>query len=148
VTAPATLVPPGPLNVKVEALMVAGFMALLNTAVISTGLALGQTPTLPSGGVTKITVGGVRGAPGFDALEFLSGSPHPAKTTANRNAGIQILLTFNVRISFSSSPSWKAFSTSIISPEIWGFTGCLLEDSNPYTPYAYNNLSISPSVLY
>ncbi len=89
--------------------MVAGFIALLNTAVISTGLALGQTPTLPSGGVTKITVGGVRGAPGFDALEFLSGSAAPSHYDGQKDAGIQILLTFNVRISFSSSPRYQAF---------------------------------------
>jgi hypothetical protein len=78
-------------------------MALLNTAVITTGLALGHTPVLPSGGVTEVTVGAVRGSPGFDALEFLSGSPHPPTRAASTNAAIHILLTINLRIGFSSS---------------------------------------------
>lgn len=115
VTAPATLAAPGPPNVKVEVLIVAGFIALLNTAVITTGLALGQTPTLPSGGVTKVTVGGVRGSPGFPVPGLLLVPQHPANTMASRNAGFEILL-IKLRISFSSSPSCKAFSTAIFGP--------------------------------
>jgi hypothetical protein len=84
--------------------IVAGFIALLNVAVITA--MLGQTRVEPFGGVTEVTVGGVRGLPVPFAA---SGSPHPANATAKRNAGIQILLTFNVRISFSSSRSYKAF---------------------------------------
>jgi hypothetical protein len=98
-------------------------MALLNTAVIITGLALGHTPVLPFGGVTEVTVGGVRGAPGFDAVEFLSGSPQPRTATASKNASIQILPTFNFRISFSSLPSCKAFQTVSSRPKESSFTG-------------------------
>jgi hypothetical protein len=47
---------PGPVNVKVVALIVAGFMATLKVAVT---IVLGQTPTAPARGVTEITVGGV-----------------------------------------------------------------------------------------
>jgi len=105
-TVPVTF-PPGPLKVNVEAgeLIVAGFMALLNVAVITARL--GQTRVEPFGGVTEVTVGGVRGLPGFPG--FLSASLHPATRTASRNAEIQTLLTINLRISFSSSPSYKAF---------------------------------------
>src|SRR5437868_709091 len=94
--------------------MVAGFIALLKVAV-TTGV-LGQTRVEASGGVTNVTVGGVSGSPGFPAP--LSGSPHPARRTANRNAKsaeIQILLKFNLRIRFSSSslPTDKAFNASM-----------------------------------
>jgi hypothetical protein len=80
--------------------MVAGFIALLKVAVITAGL--GQTKVEASGGVTEVMVGGVRGSPGFPALV----PQHPVRTTANvnaKNAEIQILLTFNLRIRFSSS---------------------------------------------
>jgi hypothetical protein len=43
--------------------MVAGFIALLKVAV--TTAVLGQTRVEASGGVTKVTLGGVRGSPGF-----------------------------------------------------------------------------------
>jgi hypothetical protein len=106
-TVPATL-PLGAVKVNVAGLIVAGFIALLNVAVITARL--GQTRVEPSGGVTEVTVGGVKGLPGFPG--FLSASPHPTITTADRNAAIQILLTFDLRISFSSSPSYKAFNTA------------------------------------
>jgi hypothetical protein len=63
-------------KVNVEVLMVAGFIALLNTAVIM--VALGHTPTLPLTGVTRITVGGVWGAVGIPAFLLLFGLQHPA----------------------------------------------------------------------
>jgi hypothetical protein len=85
----------------VVVLIVAGFMGLLNAALIMA--VLGQTSVEPSGGVSEVTVGAVRGAPGFPAPAFLSESPQPAMKTANRNAGIQILPSFNVRMSVSWS---------------------------------------------
>ena len=103
-TVPDT-VPPLEVKVNVAALIVIGFIALLNVAVITA--LLGQSPF---GRVTD-TVGRVNGEVAPPVL--LSGSPHPAITTASRNAGIQILLTFNLRISFSSSPSYKAFHASM-----------------------------------
>jgi hypothetical protein len=106
-TVPVTA-PPGPVKVNVEVLIVAGFIALLNIAVII--VTLGQTTVEPAVGVSEVTVGAVRGLPGPPPL---SESPHPAARTANRNAEIQILLTFNLRISFSSSPSDKAFHASM-----------------------------------
>ena len=105
-TVPVTA-PPGPVKVNVAVLIVAGFIALLNVALITA--MLGQTRVKPAVGVTEATVGVVRGLPGPPAV---SGSPHPATRAANRNAGIQILLTFSLRISFSSSPSDKAFHAS------------------------------------
>jgi hypothetical protein len=96
--------PPGPVKVNVAVLSVLGFIALVNVAVITT--VLGQRTAEPSSGVTEVTVGGVRGSLGPLALSV---SPHPTSAAAKKNAGIQILLTFNVRISFSSSPSYKAF---------------------------------------
>jgi hypothetical protein len=104
VTAPATLVEPW-VNVKVVALIVAGFMALLNVALMTTGVP--HVKVEPASGFMEVTAGGVRGLPGFPT--FGSESPQPAIRTANRNAGIQILLTFKLRMSFSSSPSYKAF---------------------------------------
>src|SRR5258708_1378191 len=85
-------------------LIVAGFIALLNVAVITAGV--GQTRVEPAAGVSEVTVGGGSGSPGLPAFPFLSESPPPATTrTPSRNAEIQMLLTFNLRISFSSSPS-------------------------------------------
>jgi hypothetical protein len=67
-------------------LIVAGFIALVNIAVTTV---LGQSPEDPLAGSTDAvtTVGGIK--LGFVAL-FLSGSPHPAITMANRNARIPI----------------------------------------------------------
>jgi hypothetical protein len=107
-TVPATLAPVGSAKVNVAVLIVIGFIALVNVAVIA-GVALGQATVEPTGGVTKPagTVGGVKGL--LELPAPLSESPHPATKTASRNAGIQILLTINLRISFSSSPSGNAF---------------------------------------
>ena len=112
-TVPVTFAPlEATAKVNVEVLIVVAFIALLNVAVIIA--TLGQTRVEPSGGVTEVTVGGVKGLPGFPG--FLSASPHPTITTADRNAAIQILLTFDLRISFSSSPSCKAFNTANSRP--------------------------------
>jgi hypothetical protein len=46
----------------------------------------------------------------------LSESLHPAMTAAKKNARIQVLPTFNLRISFSSSPRDKAFNTAHTHP--------------------------------
>jgi len=73
---------------------------LLNVAVITAWM--GQTRVEPAAGVTDVTVGGVSGSRGFPAFAFLSESLHPATRAATRNAEIQMLLTFNLRISFSS----------------------------------------------
>jgi len=112
-TVPVTL-PLGALKVNVVVLIVAGFIALLNVAVIIA--TLGQTMELPFGGVTVVTVGGVRGSPGFPVPALLPEPQHPAITTVNRNARIQVLPTFNLRISFSSSPRDKAFNTARTHP--------------------------------
>jgi hypothetical protein len=62
----------------------------------------GQTAIDAFNGVTDVTVGGVRGAPGLPVPAFLSGSLHPIAKTVSRNAETQILLTINLRIRFSS----------------------------------------------
>ena len=95
-------------TVKVVVLMVAGFIALLNVALMRV---VGQGVEAAAGR-TDVTVGGVSWPPGFPAFPFLSGSPHPTTKTASRNAEIQILLTFNLRISFPSSPGDKAAQTA------------------------------------
>lgn len=117
-TVPDTLGPLGPAKVNVAVLIVVEFIALLNVAVI-TGV-LGQTTAEPVGGVMEVTVGGVRGdvAPPVAPPVLLSASPHPAIPRANRNAGIKILLTLNLRISFSYSPSCKAFYTAHSNPDV------------------------------
>src|SRR5436305_8594667 len=69
--------------------MVAGFIALLNVALIMA--VLGQTPTLPFSGVTEVTVGGVPGEPAAAAF-CLSGSLHPMAKMRSRNAVNRILL--------------------------------------------------------
>jgi hypothetical protein len=108
-------------------LIVAGFIALLNVAVISP--LLGQTPVEPASGVTAVTVGGVREGGGPPLLE--SGSPHPVIPTVNRNAVIQTWLIFNLRISFSSLPSYNASSAATVAAaaekhETPGFAGFLV----------------------
>jgi hypothetical protein len=99
VTTPATLVAPV-VKVKVVVLIVAGFMALLKDALMTT--AVPQVRVEPERGFTDVTWGGVRGLPGFPAPGFASESPQPAMAMASKRTGIQILLTFNLRISFSS----------------------------------------------
>ena len=103
VTCPETFVVPGPVNVKVVVVIVAGFIALLNVAVMR--IVLGQTRVDPSTGVTEVTVGTVRGSDGLPVPAFLSGSPQPAITMANKNTGIQILQPIKLNISFSPSES-------------------------------------------
>jgi len=109
VTTPTTLVEPVA-NVKVVVLIVAGFMALLKVALMTTGLP--HVKVEPLSGFTEVTAGGVSGLPGFPAPEFASGSPQPASRPANRIAGIQTLVDFNLRISFSPSTRYQAFPTA------------------------------------
>src|SRR3984893_679633 len=99
------LVPPGPAKVNVVVLSVAGFIALLNVAVMTA--VVGQMRVEAFGGVSLVTVGGVVGAPAFAAPEFLSMSPHPATRTASSNAKIQILPIIKLRISCSSLPATR-----------------------------------------
>ena len=66
VTTPSTLTPPGPVNVKVVALMLFGSIAWLNFAVITA--LLGQTKAEPSIGLTEITVGSVESNGHVDAF--------------------------------------------------------------------------------
>lgn len=102
-TVPVTFAPPV-VKVKVAVLIVAGFIVLVNVALIIA--TLGHTRVDPFRGVTEVTVGGVRAEPGPPLIA--SGSLHPEITTASRNAGIKILLIFKLRISFSSSHASKA----------------------------------------
>jgi hypothetical protein len=95
-TVPMTAVPPVA-NLKVPVLIVEGFIALLKVAVTT---APWQMPVAAPAGTTETTVGGVVGEVGPPAV--LSGSPQPANAAVKRNAGIQILPTFDLRISFSS----------------------------------------------
>jgi hypothetical protein len=82
-------------------LIVTGFIGLLNVAAMMT--LFGQTGVAGSGGVNDTTVGGVSGATGFPAPEFLPSSPHPATNPIIRNAMTHIIRTVNLRISFSYS---------------------------------------------
>jgi len=109
-TLPVTL-PPLEVKVNVEVLIVAGFMALLKTAVTT---ALGHIPEDPFGGSTDgaSTVGAAKGEPGFPTPAFLSESPHPAARMASRSAENKIPFTVNLRMSFSSSANLKALQTS------------------------------------
>jgi hypothetical protein len=59
VTVPLTEVPPGPVTVKVEELIVAAFIAWLKVAVRADVTA---TPVAALRGVTDVTVGGTGGA--------------------------------------------------------------------------------------
>lgn len=101
------MVAPAAVNAKVVVVRVAGFIGLLKVAVMTA--VLGQTSVEPFGGVTVITVGGVRGSPGLPVPARLSESPQPAIRTANKSAGIQTLETFSMRICISSSPSHNPF---------------------------------------
>jgi hypothetical protein len=80
---PATGAEAGPVSVKVVALMVDGFMALLKVAVTA---ALAQAPLAPLGGATEITAGAV--TPGL--LPLLSESPHPVAKMRSNSAAYQI----------------------------------------------------------
>jgi hypothetical protein len=88
-------------------LIVAGFIALLNVAVIT--VVLEEARVKPFGGVTEVTLGGVSGSLGFPAFAFLSKSPHPATRATNMNATNDIFPVLNLRISISCSLGGKAF---------------------------------------
>jgi hypothetical protein len=92
----------------VATLIVAGFIGLLNVAVITA--VFGQTRIDPARGVTAVTAGGVSGSPGPPIPAFLSGSPQETITTANKNAGNKILNNLKFRISFFPSPSFIEWS--------------------------------------
>jgi hypothetical protein len=85
--------------VKVEVFNVAGFIGLLNVALMIE--LFGQTPVLAVGGVTAVTVGGAIGLPGLIAM-FASGSPHPAITTNRANDHNHFLFSLRLCICFSS----------------------------------------------
>lgn len=92
--------PPGPARVKVIELIVVGFIATLKLAVTNwvTG-----TPVARFAGFVEVTVG---------TMSTVCSRPHPDIAKVSRNAGIQVLPTCNMRISFSSSPSYKTFKTA------------------------------------
>jgi hypothetical protein len=92
VTSPATAVPVGPVNVKVVALMVAGFIALLKAAVTIVSV---QAPVEPLSGATVVTKGGVR--PAFAPV--LSGSLHAVAIMSSKNDVKQIVFAPYLRIS-------------------------------------------------
>jgi hypothetical protein len=81
------------LSVNVEVVMVAGFIGLLNVAVITL---LGQRPVA---GVVAVTVGGVSGSPGPPFL--LSESLQPANAAAKKTAGIKTFVIIDALIRFS-----------------------------------------------
>jgi hypothetical protein len=85
-------------TMKLPVLIVAGFIGLLNVALIRV---VGQAVWDAIAGSTDTTAGGLSGEAGPPA--FLSASLHPAITTPNIKAGIQALQTFNLYISFLSS---------------------------------------------
>jgi hypothetical protein len=92
VTAPATAAPPGPVNVNVVVLIVAGAIAELKPAVTAV---LRATPVAAFAGDAAITVGSA----GLGACSL----PHPARAN-NKNAP-NIFPTVSVRISVSYSCS-------------------------------------------
>jgi hypothetical protein len=131
-TCPATLAP-ALVRVKVEALIVDGFIALTNVAVITA--VLGQTSVEASVGVTDVTPGDVEDVPGFDGVPtgFVL-ALHPTRATAEKKAAIQSFRTFDLRISFSSSPvvefhASKSEAVNILSAELYI---CLIIDTIRY----------------
>jgi hypothetical protein len=80
VTTPATGTAPGPVKVKVVALIVAGFMATPKVAVT---VVFGQTPAAPLRGTEGFTVAGTK-------LGLVPGLQHPTPTS-NSSAVNQIL---------------------------------------------------------
>ena len=79
---------PGPVNVKVVPLIVAGFIARLKVAL--TG-ALGHAPVEALRGVTEVVVGGMR--PGL-----APGLQHPGLKMRSKNADNQILALLYLRM--------------------------------------------------
>jgi hypothetical protein len=93
---PATAVAPAAnLNVVAGEMIVFRFIALLKIALTT---APWQIPVEPPAGITETTVGGVVGEVGPPALSV---SPHPTNAAASKNAGIQIMPTFDLHISFT-----------------------------------------------
>jgi len=122
-------------TVKVVALIVAGFIALLNVTLTAV---LEQAVVEPASGTTESTVGGLRGEVAPPAL---SESLHPAITmaiaAANRNAGIKFFRFFKLRISFSSLHTCKAFPASSRDTgniRTWKFSVCSKLHSATETP--------------
>jgi hypothetical protein len=122
-------------TVKVVALIVAGFIALLNVTLTAV---LEQAVVEPASGTTESTVGGLRGEVAPPAL---SESLHPAITmaiaAANRNAGIKFFRFFKLRISFSSLHTYKAFPASSRDTgniRTWKFSVCSKLHSATETP--------------
>jgi len=92
VTVPATEVPPGPVIVKVDVLIVVAFIALLKVAVI---ISVIGTLVAPFAGPVEAT----EGAAGPDVYD----RPHPARKPAIRNASIQTFCTVTLLIRSISS---------------------------------------------
>src|SRR5580704_5273499 len=78
-------------TVKVVALMLEGFIALLKVAVT---VVFGQTPFAPLAGITETTVGGVT----VRLTPALSGSLHAAPTISDRSAVNQIIRCLCLRM--------------------------------------------------
>jgi hypothetical protein len=88
----------------VAVLIVPGFIASLNVAVIT--LVLAEVTVEPSGGVTEVTRGGVSGLPPF---ALLPKPLHPAARATSRNATNGIFQDLNSRIGFRRSTCDKGF---------------------------------------
>jgi hypothetical protein len=97
-TAPDTGAAPGPVNVNVVVLIVAGAITVLNVAVT---VVFSSTPVAPFAGDVATTTGDT----GLKACS----RPHPAAKATNTNASNTIFPILNLRISFSCSTGDKAF---------------------------------------
>jgi hypothetical protein len=91
-------VAPGPVNINVDVLIVAGAITELKVAVT---VALRSTSVSPFLGNVAITVG--------NAGLGVCSRPHPAARATNTNASRDIFTDLNLRISFSCLTSDKAF---------------------------------------
>src|SRR5208282_5961290 len=92
-----TATPPVPTTVKVPALMVVGFIALLKVTVIIWVIGMQVAPLT---GDVAVTVGTRAGA---------CSRPHPATRATNTKAANAIFPILNLRISISCSTNDKAF---------------------------------------
>jgi energy-converting hydrogenase Eha subunit B len=79
VTAPETAVLPGPVSVKVDEVIVAGFIAWLKVAVMAEAIA---TPVAPLAGVTDVTVGGTGAAAVVNVHASFDASAVPDESVA------------------------------------------------------------------
>jgi hypothetical protein len=104
-TAPAIAVPPGPVSVKVELVIVAGLIAMLKVAVT---VVLTTTSVAPWAGVTDTT-------PGMVTVSW----PHPAIKTTNRDARKHVIPILYLRICNLSSDLGGAVSTLVIHRLKW-----------------------------